>query len=65
MSGRPKKGEGGTEPRQRWTIRISPSARARIEAEAKRRRESVADLIESWSVAAESGPMVSEYDPTF
>lgn len=47
--GRPKKGAGGQEGREKWTIRIAPLMRARIEGEASHRGISVADVLEEWA----------------
>lgn len=55
LRGRPRKGAGGQEGREKWTVRIAPLMRARIEAEAARRGVSVADALEGW---AETLPVV-------
>lgn len=56
LRGRPRKGAGGQEGREKWTIRIAPLMRARIEAEAARRGVSIADELEAW---AETLPVVA------
>ena len=56
LRGRPRKGAGGQEGREKWTVRIAPLMRARIEAEAARRGISVADALEAW---AETLPVVA------